>query len=280
MLVKAYAKINISLDVTGKREDGYHLLRMVMQSIELYDIINISKIKSGIILSCNRKYVPNDERNLAYRAAQVFLQELNIREGVQIYIKKNIPVAAGLAGGSADAAAVLKAMDKLFNTGLSEQSLMSMGLKLGSDIPFCISGGTALCEGIGEIVTPLESFSNHILVLVKPPFGVSTKEVYQNLDINKIYRHPDTDNIVKAIGNGDFSYVYSNMKNVLENVTLKKHSMLKNLKADFIKMGAAGTMMSGSGPTIFGFFDDILKAQYCYDKLKAQYEEVFISRTI
>lgn len=280
MLVKAYAKINISLDVTGKREDGYHLLRMVMQSIELYDIINISKIKSGIILSCNRKYVPNDERNLAYRAAQVFLQELNIREGVQIYIKKNIPVAAGLAGGSADAAAVLKAMDKLFNTGLSEQSLMSMGLKLGSDIPFCISGGTALCEGIGEIVTPLESFSNHILVLVKPPFGVSTKEVYQNLDINKIYRHPDTDNIVKAIGNGDFSYVYSNMKNVLENVTLKKHSMLKNLKADFIKMGAAGAMMSGSGPTIFGFFDDILKAQYCYDKLKAQYEEVFISRTI
>ena len=117
-------------------------------------------------------------------------------------------------------------------------------------------------------------------MLVKPPFGVSTKEVYQNLDINKIYRHPDTDNIVKAIGNGDFSYVYSNMKNVLENVTLKKHSMLKNLKADFIKMGAAGTMMSGSGPTIFGFFDDILKAQYCYDKLKAQYEEVFISRTI
>lgn len=280
MLVKAYAKINISLDVIGEREDGYHLLKMIMQNIELYDTINISKIKSGITLTCNRKYVPDDERNLAYKAAQVFLQELNIDEGVQIYIKKNIPVAAGLAGGSTDAAAVLKAMNILFDTGLSEEKLMFMGLKLGSDIPFCIKGGTALCEGIGEVVTPLESFKNHILVLVKPPFGVSTKEVYQNLDISKIYRHPDTDSLIKAIECEDFSYVCRNMKNILENVTLKKHNILKSIKSDFIKMGASGAMMSGSGPTIFGLFDDMLKAQYCFEKLKSQYQEVFISRTI
>lgn len=280
MLLKAYAKINITLDVVGKRDDGYHLLKMIMQNIEVYDLININKIKSGITLSCNKKYVPEDDRNLAYKAARIFLEKYKINEGVEIYIKKNIPVAAGLAGGSTDAAAVLKAMNLLFEVNASNEELMDLGLSLGSDIPYCIKGGTALCEGIGEKVIPLASFKGHVLVIAKPAFGVATKEVYGSLDINKIYKHPDTDSIIEAINNNDINTVSNCMKNVLENVTLKKHKILRDIKREMKEAGALNSQMSGSGPTIFGFFDDMLKAQLCYDRLKAKYPEVFITRTI
>lgn len=280
MLLKAYAKINITLDVVGKRDDGYHLLKMIMQNIELYDLININKIKSGISLSCNKKYVPEDDRNLAYKAAQLFIENYNIDEGVEIYIKKNIPVAAGLAGGSTDAAAVLKAMNLLFEKNADVQELMDLGLNLGSDIPYCIKGGTALCEGIGEIVTPLTPFKGHVLVIAKPAFGIATREVYGNLDISKIYRHPDTDRAISAINNNDLVTVCNCMRNVLENVTLRKHKILRELKREMKEDGALNSLMSGSGPTIFGFFDDMLKAQTCYEKLKNKYPEVFITRTI
>lgn len=281
MRVKAYAKINLSLDIIEKRKsDGYHLLRMIMQNIDLYDDISITKQEEGIIVKCNKPYVPTDERNLAYKAAKLFKDRFNIQEGVAIDIKKNIPVAAGLAGGSTDGAAVLKAMNEIFNVNASDEELMEIGLKLGADIPYCIKGGTALCEGIGEKVTTLKPFKDKILVLVKPPFGVSTKFVYQEFNLEKVLNHPKTEELLEAIENDDLDYVCDNMKNLLENVTLRKHKVLITIKEDMKSFGAKGAMMSGSGPTVFGIFDDMLKAQRCFEKMKEKYEDVFITRTI
>ena len=280
MRIKAYAKVNISLDIVGKREDGYHLLEMIMQSIDLYDELNIEKQNKGITIKCNKSYVPTDERNLAYKAAKLFMEKYNIKSGINISINKNIPVCAGLAGGSTDGAAVLKAMNKIFKVNASDIELMELGLKLGADVPYCIKGGTALCKGIGEDVTPLKSFKDKIVVLVKPPFGVSTKSVYQDFDISKVKSHPNTKALIKAIEEKDLRLVSNNMKNLLENVTLRKHKVLINIKEDMKKLGATGAMMSGSGPTVFAFFDDMLKAQKCFEKMKLKYNDVFITRTI
>ncbi|WP_195972792.1 4-(cytidine 5'-diphospho)-2-C-methyl-D-erythritol kinase [Clostridium thermobutyricum] len=280
MKIKAHAKINISLDIVGKKENGYHLLKMIMQAIDLYDEIIIDKCKSGININCNKPYVPNDERNLAYKAAKLFMENYNINSGVNITIKKNIPVCAGLAGGSTDGAAVLKIMNKLFNINASEEKLMELGLKLGADVPYCIKGGTALCEGIGEEVTELKGFKNKIVVLVKPAFGVSTKAVYEEFDLDRVIFHPNTEDIIDAMDKDDLKFVSKNMKNLLENVTLRKHKEIIQIKDSMIKMGALGAMMSGSGPTVFAFFDDMLKAQYCYDNMKKRYKDVFLTRTI
>lgn len=281
MKIKAYAKINISLDIVGKREsDGYHLLRMIMQNIDLYDEISIDKQAQGINLSCNKSYVPTDCRNLAYKAAMLFKERYDIKEGVNINIVKNIPVSAGLAGGSTDGAAVLKLMNKLFEVNASDEELMEIGLQLGADIPYCIKGGTALCEGIGEKITQLKPFKDKIIVLVKPGFGVSTKEVYKAFDLNKAKIHPRTENLIEAMANDDIEYVANNMKNLLENVTLRKHNILIRIKEEMLRCGAIGSMMSGSGPSVFAFFDDMLKAQKCYEKMKVNHREVFITRTI
>lgn len=281
MRIKAYAKVNISLDIVGKREcDGYHLLKMIMQGIDLYDVIDIDKQREGITITCNKNYVPVDERNLAYKAAVLFKERYDIKDGVKINIIKNIPVSAGLAGGSTDGAAVLKLMNKLFNINASDKELMDLGLKLGADIPYCIQGGTALCEGIGEVITPLDSFKDKIIVLVKPGFGVSTKEVYKNFDLNKVRKHPETEKLIEAMKNNDVKYVAENMKNLLENVTLRKHKVLIRIKEEMNSYGALGSMMSGSGPTVFAFFDDMLKAQLCFEKMKDKYYDVFITRTI
>ncbi|MFT8315253.1 MAG: 4-(cytidine 5'-diphospho)-2-C-methyl-D-erythritol kinase [Clostridium sp.] len=280
MLLKAYAKINISLDIIGKREDGYHLLKMIMQAIDLYDVMNINKIDNGIKLSCDKQYVPTDEKNIAYKAAKLFMDTYNIKSGISIEINKNIPVAAGLAGGSTDGAAVLRAMRDIFSIDVTDEELMELGLKLGADVPYCILGGTALCEGIGEKITPLKSFKNKILILVKPNFGVSTKEVYKNFDIERVFKHPDMNSLIKAMERDDLEFISNNMKNLLENVTIRKYSMLKNIKDSMLRYGALGSMMSGSGPSIFGFFDDMLKAQWCFEGMKEKYEEVYITRTI
>ncbi|MBP1743474.1 MAG: 4-diphosphocytidyl-2C-methyl-D-erythritol kinase [Firmicutes bacterium] len=280
MLLKAYAKINLSLDVVGKREDGYHLLRMIMQSIDLYDLINIDLAGSGIELSCDKEYVPNDSRNIAYKAAELFLKEYRIDSGVRIDIRKNIPVAAGLAGGSTDAAAVLKGLRDLLRPEITDEELMGLGVQIGADVPYCIAGGTALCEGIGEKITRLDPFRDKILILVKPPFGVSTKTVYQKLDIGKIRIHPPTNRLIKAISEQDLECVAKNMKNVLENVTLNRKHTLRLIKDELVGLGAIGAMMSGSGPSVFGFFEDMLQAQRCYDAMKLKYKETFITRTI
>ena len=280
MKIKAYGKVNISLDVVGKREDGYHLLSMIMQNIDLYDEISIEKQKKDITISCNKSYVPTDSRNLAYKAASLFKETYNIEDGVHIDIVKNIPVSAGLAGGSTDAAAVLKLMNKIFKVNASNEELMELGLKLGADIPYCINGGTALCEGIGEKITALQPFKDKILVLVKPGFGVSTKEVYKAFDLEKARIHPRTEKLIEAIEKDDLYYVANNMKNLLENVTLRKHKILIKIKEEMNACGAINSMMSGSGPTVFAFFDDMLKAQKCFEKMKKKYSDVFITRTI
>ena len=280
MKVKAYAKINIALDVVGKRNDGYHLLRMIMQNIDLYDDIIVDKIDSGITVSCNKNFVPTDERNLAYKAADLFIKTFNIQQGVSIKIKKNIPVSAGLAGGSTDCAAVLKAMNKIFNINATDEELMKLGVKLGADVPYCIKGGTALCEGIGEVLTELPSFKDKIVVLVKPPFAVSTKEVYKKFELNKVRIHPKTEELIKAMEKQDIRFVARNMKNLLENVTLREYEEISNIKYNMRKYGCLGTMMSGSGPSVFAFFDDMLLAQMCYDNMKKKYKDTFITRTI
>ena len=281
MKIKAYAKINISLDIVGKREsDGYHLLKMIMQNIDLYDEISIEKQKEDITISCNKSYVPTDSRNLAYKAASLFKETYNIEDGVHIDIVKNIPVSAGLAGGSTDAAAVLKLMNKIFKVNASNEELMALGLKLGADIPYCINGGTALCEGIGEKITTLAPFKDKILVLVKPSFGVSTKEVYKAFNLDRVRLHPKTEKLIEAMEQDDLYYVANNMKNLLENVTLRKHNILIKIKEDMNRYGAVGSMMSGSGPSVFAFFDDMLKAQRCYEKMKENHREVFLTRTI
>lgn len=281
MIVKAYAKINLSLDVVGKREDGYHLLEMIMQQIDLYDVIEIYENSTGKIkIDCDKKYVPCDERNLAYKAAELFLSEYNIESGVNIKITKNIPVSAGLAGGSADAAAVFKAMRVLFsNKRVTEKDLKKMALKLGADIPYCIDGGTALCRGIGENIKHLNPMSNMIVVLVKPNFGLSTREVYTRLELSKINRHPNTRKLLRAIKERNKKILCYYMKNVLENVAVGMCPKITGIKKEMTRLGARGTLMSGSGPSVFGVFDDMLTAQRAFEAFKEYYNEVFITRT-
>lgn len=282
MKIKAYSKINIALEVVGKRQDGYHLLRMIMQNIDLYDLVDIKEKQKDkeITIDCNKPYVPKDSRNLAYKAAKLFMDTYGIDKGIHINIVKSIPVAAGLAGGSANAAAVIKGLNEMFNVRASEKELMEMGLKLGADVPYCIKGGTCLCEGIGEKITELKPFKDKIVVLVRPSFGVSTKEVYGALDINKIFKRVKVDELIEAMGKDDLGFVANNMKNHLENVTLRRHPILIKIKEEMVKMGAIGSMMSGSGPSVFAFFDDMQMAASCYDRMKKQYADVFITRTI
>ena len=280
---KAYAKINIALDAIGKREDGYHLLRMIMQTVDIYDEIELNKNNvKKIRLTTDKYYLPTDEKNLAYKAAKLFMDTYKIKTGVDIHIKKNIPVSAGMAGGSSDAAAVLFLMNKVFNQRVSKYELEKLAVKIGADVPYCIEGGTALCEGIGEKIKKIKPFKDKILVIVKPSFGVSTKEVYTDLDISKIHKHADIEGLIKCMAREDLYGVSTRMRNVLENVTVKKHKVIREIKDELRSNGAMGTMMSGSGPTVFAFFEDMLTAQKAYDKMKQSYKgfDIFITRTI
>jgi 4-diphosphocytidyl-2-C-methyl-D-erythritol kinase len=280
LIYNAYAKINISLDVVGKREDGYHLVKMIMQNIDISDTLSFNIAKKGINITCNKSYVPTDQRNLVYKGVNLFMDRYGITSGIDINIVKNIPVSAGLAGGSSDAATALKAMRDLFKPEIEDSELMKLGLKIGADVPYCIKGGTCLCEGIGEIITPLKPFKGYHLVLVKPNFGVSTKEVYSSLDIKKIFKHPEIDNIIKYMDKGDYSSIALNMRNVLENVTLSKYNILRKIKSELIELGALGALMSGSGPTIFGLFQDSQTAQNCHSIMEKKYKEVYLTKTI
>jgi 4-diphosphocytidyl-2-C-methyl-D-erythritol kinase len=280
MRLEAHAKINLSLDIVGKREDGYHLLSMVMQSMELHDIVELLPLPEGIMLECDKEYVPLDERNIAYKAARLIQETYGVKEGVKIRITKRIPVAAGLAGGSADAAAVLKGMNTLFSLGLSEEELMALGLKIGADVPFCLRGGTCLCEGIGEKVTSLKPFKDWIVLLVKPPFGVSTKDAYGSFDLSLIKKHVETDKLIAAMENDDLKNMGYAMRNLLENVVLRKHPMLKNLKQTLLRYGAEVSLMSGSGPTVYGIFTDPQAAQNAAKALDKNGNEVILTHTI
>lgn len=280
MLLKAHAKINLSLDIVGKREDGYHLLEMVMQTVNLHDEIEITIIDEGIHVTCDKDYVPVDERNIAYKAARLLMELKQIEKGVRIDIIKKIPVAAGLAGGSTDAAAVLKGMNELFSLEMTTEELMEVGLKLGADVPFCIKGGTCLCEGVGEIITPLKPFRDHIVLLVKPSFGVSTKDAYGGFALDKINRHVDTDKLIRAMEENDLKGMSYFSRNLLENVVLRRYPVLKSIKQSMQKSGSAITLMSGSGPTIYGIFTSAEQAENAARVLHKNGNEVILTRTI
>ena len=268
--LKAYGKINLGLDVVRRREDGYHEVRMIMQTVRVYDAIELNRTEEeGIRLSTNLYYLPDNENNLGYRAAKLLMDEFGIRDGVEIKMKKFIPVAAGMAGGSSDAAAVLFGVNKMFGLGLSKQELMERGVRLGADVPYCIMRGTALSEGIGEILTPLPPMPQCRVLIAKPSVSVSTKHVYENLNLPSLgaEAHPDIDAMRAAIEKKDLSGVVSQLGNVLETVTIPENPVIQTLKDKMMEMGADGSLMSGSGPTVFGLFTNQTAAQAAYEEL-------------
>ena len=267
--LKALAKINLGLDVLGRRENGYHDVRMVMQSIYLYDEVKIAKKKEpGIILTTNLKFLPTGDGNIAYKAAQLLMDEFDLKEGVQITLNKHIPVAAGLAGGSSNAAAVLFGMNRLFGLRLTQQELMDRGVKLGADVPYCIMRGTVLAEGIGEILTPLPACPKCHVLIAKPPISVSTKLVYEKLDSHEIENHPDIDGIIDGLYDQDITKVASRMGNVLEKVTIEEYPVIEQIKNVMKEQGALNAMMSGSGPTVFGLYETKEKARKAAAKIR------------
>ncbi len=278
--LNAHAKINLSLDVLGRREDGYHTLQMIMQTIQLHDTISIHEIPAGVEIKCEAPFVPNNSSNIAYKAAEAMLNKFNINSGVRIEVNKNIPVAAGLAGGSTDAAAVLKGINSLFDLGIEQSELMELGKTIGADVPYCIMGGTALAEGIGEKLTPLAAAGNIPLVLVKPRIGVSTAWVYKNLNLSRVIQRPDTGRLISALETGDIKTVAADMRNVLESVTTEKYKVIELIKKDLLKLGALGSMMSGSGPTVFGIFENVQKAEHAFNKLKSGKHECILTHTV
>lgn len=262
--LRAYAKVNLGLDVLRRREDGYHDVRMIMQNVNLFDKLNIKKRNdAAITVKTNLSYLPTDSNNLVYRAAALLIEEFGIGRGVDIDLYKFIPVAAGMAGGSADAAAVLYGMNELFDLKLSLEELMKRGVKLGADIPYCLMGGTVLAEGIGEKLTRLKDCPHCYFVVAKPPFSVSTKLVYENLVLDGNTVHPDIDGIMSAIDCGDVKGIASRLSNVLETVTAKEYPDIEGIKDKMRECGALNALMSGSGPTVFGIFDDEDKACEC-----------------
>lgn len=254
--LRSHAKINLGLDVIGRRENGYHDVRMIMQTVFLYDVVQMEKTKEeGIFLTTNLFYLPNDQNNLAYRAAQMLKEEFHLQGGIKIALNKRIPVSAGLAGGSSNAAAVLVGMNIMYDLGLTEKELMERGVKLGADVPYCIMRGTVLAEGIGEILTPLPPFPKCYILLAKPGINVSTQKVYEKLDALEDIEHPNIDGILDGLNNQDIHQVVSNMGNVLEQVTIARYPVIEKIKMAMKEAGAMNAMMSGSGPTVFGIFE-------------------------
>ncbi len=269
LILEAKAKINLGLDVLAKRPDGYHELRMIMQSIGLYDEIRLTVTQEpGIRLRTDAPGLPTDRRNLAYRAATLLMEEFGIGQGLEISLNKKIPMAAGLAGGSADAAAVLKGVSQLFGLNLSMEELQKRGVQLGADIPYCLMMGTALAEGIGEKLTRLPDAPACHVLLAKPPIEVSTGFVYGNLKADRLKEHPDIDGQIAAIHDENFEKMAELMGNVLETVTIPAHPVIQELKDEMRSLGAVGAMMSGSGPTVFGLFDEEDRAGEAYERMK------------
>ncbi|MDO4476224.1 MAG: 4-(cytidine 5'-diphospho)-2-C-methyl-D-erythritol kinase [Lachnospiraceae bacterium] len=267
LTLTAPAKINLGLDVLRKREDGYHDLRMIMQTIDLNDTIELTKTEAGITMECNRSELPVDGRNLAVKAAKLLLEEAGISQGVHIRLEKRIPMAAGLAGGSTDGAAVLLGVNEMFGLGLSREELMERGVKLGADVPYCILKGTALAEGIGEELTILPDAPEAAVVIAKPDVDVSTAFVYGNLRANELKEHPPIDAQIEAVKCGDLKAIARTMGNVLETVTVPAYPIIARIKESLMQDGALGAMMSGSGPTVFGLFETREQAQAAAENL-------------
>ncbi len=268
--LKALAKINLGLDVTGCRDDGYHLVRMIMQTIHLFDSVQMEKTaEPGIQLSTNIRFLPVDEHNIAYKAARLLIEEFELTQGIHIDIKKCIPVSAGMAGGSTDAAAVLYGMNLLYDLRLSQKQLAKRALTLGADVPYCLMRGTALAEGIGEKLTRLPAVPRCPVVIAKPGISVSTKWVYDRLSLNEQTKHPDIDRLITDIRQQDLHAIASHMGNILEEVTVREYPVIAQIKENLISHGALNAMMSGSGPTVFALFEERSTAKEAADALRA-----------
>lgn len=280
ILVKAPAKINLALDVLHKRDDGYHEVEMIMTTIDLADRLELTLLEQDQIhiISQNR-YVPDDQRNLAYQAAKILKDRFQIKQGVSISIEKTIPVAAGLAGGSSDAAAALRGLNKLWNLGLSIDELAEIGSEIGSDVSFCVYGGTALAKGRGEQITELPAPPTCWVILAKPFIGVSTADVYRRLDVNKI-DHPHIGAMMDALHHNDYLAVCRNVGNVLEDVTLNLHPEVAQIKDQMKRFGADAVLMSGSGPTVFGLVQHDSRMHRIYNGLRGFCDQVFAVRML
>lgn len=269
MKLRAYAKINLGLDVLRRREDGYHDVKMIMQTIQMYDMLEMEKSEQpGIHLTTNLSYIPVNENNLVYKAVKLLMDQYRIEEGITISLNKFIPVAAGMAGGSSDAAAALVGVNRMFQLGLTRQHLMELGVKIGADVPYCVMRGTALAEGIGEKLTALPPMPQCYVLIGKPGISVSTKFVYTNLNLGPDTHHPDIDGMIQALQDGDLYGITDRMENVLESVTIPAYPVIETIKDHMKAHGAVNAMMSGSGPTVFGIFDDKEKAEYACEKLR------------
>ncbi|MBQ9122856.1 MAG: 4-(cytidine 5'-diphospho)-2-C-methyl-D-erythritol kinase [Lachnospiraceae bacterium] len=285
--LQAYAKVNLGLDVVRRLENGYHEVKMIMQTVDIADTLYFNKIDSGIQVTVEGEFieggiVPADENNLIYKAAKQMFETYRIQGGVAIHLVKRIPVAAGMAGGSTDAAATYRGINQLFEVGASIAELEKLAVKVGADVPYCISGGTALSEGIGEVLTALPDAPECVLLVAKPDISVSTKYVYENLNLPGVANHPDIDGMVKAIKAREAGEVWSRMANVLETVTVKAYPIIEEIKDVMRQEGAIQSLMSGSGPTVFGIYDDTEKAQKARDFIveKGLARQVFVSRFV
>ncbi len=262
LYLKAMGKINLGLDVVRKREDGYHEVRMIMQTVGVYDRISLKRGHTpGIHVTTNLYFLPVNENNLVYKAAQMLMEEFQVKEGLDIHLQKYIPVAAGMAGGSADAATVLYGVNRMFRLGLSQKELMERGVRIGADVPYCLMRGTALSEGIGEVLTRLPAAPACKVIIAKPGISVSTKYVYGHLDAAGIKEHPDIDGMIEAIQEGSYEGVVRRLGNILETVTQERHPVIGEIKELLTAHGADGALMSGSGPTVFGLFREEKKAR-------------------
>lgn len=276
---KAYAKINLALDVVGRLENGYHLVKMVMQTVGIYDVLTFERTEGEIRITTDNGELPCDKENLIYRAAQLMMETYGLRGGVRVHLEKHIPIAAGMAGGSTDAAATLQAINELYELGLSREELMTLGVKIGADVPYCIMGGTALSEGIGEVLTPLKPLTGGILLVAKPGVNVSTGEVYRRLDQTPLPTHPDVEGMVKAIEEGDLDGMIARLGNVLEEVTIPLHPQIRELKELMLEEGAVGSLMSGSGPTVFGLFATKEQAARAQERIRGEHLAAQVSIT-
>lgn len=275
---KAPAKINLTLDVLYKRPDDFHEVEMVMTTVDLADRIWLrTRMDGQIIIQTTDYFIPNDRRNLAYQAAELLMKKCHVREGVDIMIEKSIPVAAGLAGGSSDAAATLRGLNRLWKLGLSMEELAVIGAEIGSDIPFCVHGGTALATGRGEVIEKIAAPPNCWVVLAKPAISVSTASIYGNLKIDQS-SHPNTIAMIEALKNKDYNEMCKNLGNLLEPVTMSLYPEVGILKEQMKKFGADAVLMSGSGPTVFGFVENEARVRRVYNGLKGFCPEVYAIR--
>ena len=264
---KAYAKVNLSLDVTGRLDNGYHLVDMIMQTVNIYDELSFERTDGEIVLESDCGELPLDENNLIYKAIRLIQEECGVTGGLRVFLKKNIPIAAGMAGGSTDCAATLMAMDELYGLKLGTKRLMELGVKLGADVPYCILGGTARAQGIGEKLTRLPNCPTMKLLVAKPDLNVSTKEVYTGLDALENLPHPGGDDMVCAIESGNGRAVAAGLGNVLECVTIPLHPVIREIKDRMLELGAINSLMSGSGPTVFGIYEKDEELQKAYEAL-------------